>query len=88
MGMAMTKTHLAATTQATCAVIYRGTAANGREAEIRLRIDPGSATLADAWARLSALYGRVDPTSIEIEIREAPEPDDTRQSAPDRFVVV
>jgi hypothetical protein len=56
---------------AVCAVTYRGTIASGEEAEIRLTLDPAAATLADAWARLSARYGRVDPRSIEIELREA-----------------
>jgi hypothetical protein len=59
-----------ATRPATCAVTYRATMPNGEEAEIRLALDPSAATLADAWARLSARYGRVDPRSIEIELRE------------------
>ncbi len=54
-----------------CRVTYRGTLADGSEREIRLRIAAEQATMADAWARLSALYGAVDPRSMEIEIREA-----------------
>jgi hypothetical protein len=33
---------------------------------------PEAATLADAWAKFTALYEEVDPYSIEIEIREKP----------------
>jgi hypothetical protein len=33
---------------------------------------PEAATLADAWAKFTSLYGEVDPYSIEIEIREKP----------------
>ena len=55
---------------AICAVVYRATVAGRREGVIRLRTSADAATLADAWTRLSARYGRVDPASIEIEIRE------------------
>jgi hypothetical protein len=51
-------------------VTYRATVAGGRTAEIRLRTTFAAATLADAWARLTALHGGVDPRSIEIELRE------------------
>ena len=53
-----------------CAVAYRATDANGDEAEIRLHLDPAAATLADAWERLTARFGRIDPRTIEIELRE------------------
>jgi hypothetical protein len=58
-------------TGSACLVTYRGTVADGSEREIRLRIAAEMATMADAWARLSARYGTVDPRSMEIEIREA-----------------
>jgi hypothetical protein len=54
-------------------VVYRGTLPGGGEGELRLRLDPAAATLADAWARLSGRFGGVDPTSIEIEVYEAAE---------------
>ena len=60
--------------KASCFVTYRGTAADGTEAEVRLRIAAEAATLADAWSRLAARHGPVDPESIEIEIRERPGP--------------
>lgn len=52
-------------------VTYRANRSGGGEAELRLALAPEAATVADAWARLSAAYGDVDPTSLEIEIREA-----------------
>ena len=54
----------------TAAVTYRCTLAPGREASIALRLRPEAATLSDAWLRLTARFGDVDPTTIEIEIRE------------------
>jgi hypothetical protein len=78
---------LLATEAAAFAVVYRATVADGREAELRLRTDPESATLADAWARLSACYGQVDPRSIEIELRELPAREAKRRCRP-RLVVV
>lgn len=54
-----------------CDVTYRASTAGGGEAELRLAIAPEAATVADAWARLTAAFGNVDPTSLEIEIREA-----------------
>jgi hypothetical protein len=59
------------------AVVYRGTLADGAEGEIRLRMRPERATLRDAWARLVARYGDVDPLTVEIEIRDG----DQRKSA-------
>jgi hypothetical protein len=56
--------------RATCAVIYRGTVAGGGEGVVELLAKADAATLADAWTRLSARYGPVDPASIEIEVRE------------------
>ncbi|MBA3324118.1 MAG: hypothetical protein H0T41_02165 [Rhodobacteraceae bacterium] len=52
-------------------MIYRASIAGGGEAEIRLSIAPEAATVADAWARLTAAYDDLDPTSLEIEIRQA-----------------
>jgi hypothetical protein len=54
----------------TAAVTYRCTLASGREAAIGLRLRPEAATLSDAWLRLTARFGAVDPRTIEIEIRE------------------
>jgi len=55
---------------AACAVTYRATDARGEEAEIRLHLEPAAATLADAWDRLTARFGPIDPRTIEIELRE------------------
>ena len=42
-----------------CAVVtYRANLQTGREVEIRLVTLPASATPADAWARLTAVYSR------------------------------
>ena len=35
----------------------------------RLAIAPEFATLSNAWRRLSDAYGKIDPYSLEIEIR-------------------
>jgi hypothetical protein len=53
-----------------CAVVYRGTLADGREGEIRLTMAAEAATLSDGWKRLEARFGVVDPRTVEIEIRE------------------
>ena len=58
--------------QAIYDVTYRATVAGGEQAEVRLRAAFAAATLADAWARLTAIHRGVDPTSIEIELRESP----------------
>lgn len=52
-------------------VTYRATGADGSEAELRFVADPGRATVADAWSRLTAVYGRVDPRTLEIEVRRS-----------------
>ncbi len=54
----------------TCAVIYRGTMLDGGEGMVERRAPAEAATLVDAWERLSARFGPVDPRTIEIEIRE------------------
>ena len=61
-------------TDMTCAVTYRATSQAGEEAEIQLYLDADAATLADAWSRLTARYGQVDPETIEIQLRELPLP--------------
>jgi hypothetical protein len=58
--------------QACARVIYRATVSGGMEASIEASMIPEAATLADAWARLTSLYGEVNPYSLEIEIREEP----------------
>ena len=54
----------------TAAVTYRCTLPTGRDAALELRLRPEAATLSDAWLRLTATFGEVDPRTIEIEIRE------------------
>ena len=51
------------------AVTYRATDGD-RDLAMLLAIDPERATLADAWERLTAAFGAIDPSSIEIEIRQ------------------
>lgn len=53
-------------------VTYRATLPDGREADLELALDPETATVADAWRRLTALYGAFDPRTIEVEIRRRP----------------
>jgi hypothetical protein len=53
-------------------VTYRATVGNGRPASIELRLPPEAATVADAWARFSAIFEDVDPRSLEVEIRLRP----------------
>ena len=53
-------------------VTYRSALKDGREVEMSLALPPEAATVPDAWRRLTALYGWVDPLALEIEIREAP----------------
>jgi len=43
---------------------------DGGEGMLELRASAEAATLVDAWERLSARFGQVDPRTIEIEIRE------------------
>jgi hypothetical protein len=50
-------------------VVYRATAARGRCVEVRFAtLQPAAATVADAWARLSAVGAGIDPLTIEIEV--------------------
>jgi hypothetical protein len=50
-------------------VVYRATAASGRLVEVRfVTLQAAAATVADAWARLSAVGTDIDPMSIEIEV--------------------
>jgi hypothetical protein len=51
------------------AITYRGSRPCGAEVELHLVIDPNFATVARAWAALSAIHPDIDPRSIEIEIR-------------------
>lgn len=51
-------------------VTYRATAAGRKEVAIHLHLTPEAATVADAWARLTAVQQDIDPLSLEIEIRE------------------
>jgi hypothetical protein len=57
--------------EAVAEITYRANVIDGREVVVRSQRAPDTATLADAWARLTALDPGVDPMSIEIEIREA-----------------
>jgi hypothetical protein len=57
--------------EAVADITYRANATDAGEVVVRLRRAPEAATLADAWARLSALDPGIDPMSIEVEIREA-----------------
>ncbi len=59
------------TCSACAAVTYRASTGD-RDLAMQLAIDPDKATLADAWERLTAAFGPVDPRSIEIEIRPRP----------------
>jgi hypothetical protein len=49
-------------------VIYRASRSNGRPVEMHLAIRPEAATVADAWAKLTAFDSLLDPRSLEIEI--------------------
>lgn len=53
-------------------VTYRATLTDGREACLRLMMSSEAATIVDAWRRLSAVYGAVDPSSLEVEVRQGP----------------
>lgn len=50
-------------------VTYRATLPDGREAGLEFALDPDTATVHDAFARLTAVYGAVDPRTLEIEVR-------------------
>lgn len=51
-------------------VTYRASGAGGKDVELHLALDPASATIQDAWIRLSTAFDAVDPTNLEILIRE------------------
>ena len=53
-----------------CAAVTYRASDGDRDLAMLLAIDPERATLADAWERLTAAFGAIDPASIEIEIRE------------------
>ncbi len=62
---------LPAQREKTCSVIYRASVpGQSRAIEVRLHIDAAAASVADAWAHLTAVHPGVDPYSLEIEIRE------------------
>jgi hypothetical protein len=60
-------------------IIYRATHADRINVEIRFYAAPETATVADAWARLSALCGQIDPLTLEIEIWEVDEATDSAE---------
>jgi hypothetical protein len=51
-------------------VTYRSSLKDGREVAMSLVLPPEAATVADAWRRLTAVHGWVDPLALEIEIWE------------------
>ena len=51
-------------------VVYRAAGPTGQPVEVRFAtLAPASATVSDAWARLSAVDAGVEPSTIEIEVR-------------------
>ena len=58
-------------THTACAAVTYRASAGDRDVAMQLAISPDRATLADAWKRLTAAFGAVDPRTIEIEIRPA-----------------
>jgi hypothetical protein len=64
-------------------VTYRGTTAAGREVELRLCLAGSAVNVADAWERLTEAYSWIEPTSLEILIREAAELRTLRPSLPE-----
>jgi hypothetical protein len=58
-------------THTACAAVTYRASAGDRDVAIQLAIAPDRATLGDAWARLTAAFGPIDPRTIEIEIRPA-----------------
>lgn len=52
-------------------VTYRASGRDGRDVELRLALEPDAATVQDAWSRLSAAFGAVDPRSLEIVVRRS-----------------
>jgi hypothetical protein len=65
-------------THCPCAAVTYRASDGDRDVAMLLAIDPERATLADAWERLTAAFGAVDPSSIEIEIRERRPPPSVR----------
>jgi len=52
-----------------CAAVTYRASDGDRDLAMQLAIAPEQATLEDAWRRLTAAFGPIDPRSIEIEIR-------------------
>jgi hypothetical protein len=50
-------------------VTYQATLTDGREVDLRLAMPENEATVVDAWRRLSATFGSIDPFSLEVEVR-------------------
>lgn len=50
-------------------VTYRATLPDGREAGLEFALAPEAATPADAWRRLTAVFGAIDVSTLEIEVR-------------------
>lgn len=50
-------------------VTYRGTLTDGREVDLRFAMPEHEATVVDAWRRLTAAFGSIDPFSLEVEVR-------------------
>jgi hypothetical protein len=61
-------------THSPCAAVTYRASDGDRDLAMLLAIDPARATLSDAWERLTAAFGTIDPTSIEIEIRQRRQP--------------
>jgi len=61
-----------ATGSALVRVKYRSSLKDGREVAMSLVLPPEAATVADAWRRLTAVHGWVDPLALEIETWETP----------------
>ena len=53
-------------THSPCAAVTYRASDGDRDLAMLLAIDPERATLADAWERLTAAFGAIDPASIEI----------------------
>jgi hypothetical protein len=53
-------------------VTYRANLRDGAEVELLVFAFPDSASVTDAWMRLTKAYGAVDPHSLEIEVRSTP----------------
>jgi hypothetical protein len=66
-------------THSHCAAVTYRASDGDRDLAMLLAIDPEQATLADAWQRLTAAFGAIDPSSIEIEIRQRRAPPPARR---------